>query len=61
MSERETEYRNTGSGGTTGSESGRTTGAGGTTGNDEIGTPGGEEAPPSAGDADAGARPPEGD
>jgi hypothetical protein len=37
MSEEETENRNTGAGGTTGSESGPTTGAGGATGNEEAG------------------------
>ncbi len=37
MSEKDVEHRNTGSGGSTGSESGPTTGAGGTTGSDDIG------------------------
>ena len=37
MAEAETENRNTGAGGTTGSESGPTTGAGGATGNEEAG------------------------
>ena len=37
MSEAETENRNTGAGGTTGSETGPTTGAGGATGNEEAG------------------------
>ena len=37
MAEAETENRNTGSGGTTGSETGPTTGAGGATGNEEAG------------------------
>jgi hypothetical protein len=37
MSEAETENRNTGAGGATGSESGPTTGAGGATGNEEAG------------------------
>ena len=37
MHESETENRNTGAGGTTGSESGPTTGAGGATGNEEAG------------------------
>ena len=36
MSERNPEDRNTGAGGTTGSESGSTTGAGGATGSDDI-------------------------
>ena len=47
MAEAETEGRNTGAGGTTGSESGPTTGAGGATGNEEAGfdapAEGGEE------------------
>jgi hypothetical protein len=37
MMEGETEHRNTGAGGATGSESGPTTGAGGATGNEEAG------------------------
>ncbi|HEX8190691.1 MAG TPA: hypothetical protein VF586_20195 [Pyrinomonadaceae bacterium] len=37
MSGAETESRNTGAGGATGSESGPTTGAGGATGNEEAG------------------------
>ena len=37
MSEADSESRNTGAGGTTGSESGPTTGAGGATGNEDAG------------------------
>jgi hypothetical protein len=59
MSEREPEERNTGAGGSTGSESGPNTGAGGTTGSDEIGAASGEAGsegrePPAAGDWDPG-------
>lgn len=37
MPETDAENRNTGSGGTTGNETGPTTGAGGTTGNEDVG------------------------
>ncbi len=40
MAEEEMENRNTGSGGTTGSESGPNTGAGGTTGTEDVGAAG---------------------
>ncbi len=40
MPEEEMEHRNTGAGGTTGSESGPNTGAGGTTGSEDVGAAG---------------------
>ena len=45
MSEADSESRNTGAGGTTGSESGPTTGAGGATGNEDAGEGFGSPAP----------------
>ena len=42
MPEQEAEERNTGAGGTTGSETGPTTGAGGTTGTEDVGPAAGE-------------------
>lgn len=52
MSETDAENRNTGSGGTTGNETGPTTGAGGTTGNEDVGTD--DPASTAGDDADAG-------
>ena len=55
MPAEETENRNTGAGGTTGSESGPTTGAGGTTGSDDVGKASGGESESAGDEAEGGA------